>query len=577
MTQKLNTIDLFAGAGGLSLGFMKTGCFDIKVAIEYDQHAAKTYSENHEGVEVLQEDAAKISFKEKIEDIYGKIDVVIGGPPCQGFSNANRQKTSLISGNNQLVQHYVRSIEELAPKAFILENVKTLESNKHFFFVGKKNIDLIQRLNIPLKKEKVSVCSGEMPTALITGLLQHIDDVNMYRMNEEGYTVLCTLLKFSRTNKRARSYIKVQGKKVKKMLDNWSRLHTNFWDDNWKEFYLDSMNIIRNFVDNLQGYVAYFERLKIIVEVERTVERLHELRENGIKFEARKFESNIVVFADTFSVKDYLEHKFAALGYIVNKAILNAADFGVPQTRERFIMIGIKKEFLRNAAVQLPSPIVAPENYFTVQDAIEDLEQLEPSIQIDTSAMHAITKGHSKLASLLCDNPLIWNHIVTDTGKIAKERFKALEQGENFHNLDVSMKKTYSLPERTQNTIYLRLQYAQPSGTVMNVRKSMWIHPILDRALSIREAARLQSFPNSFVFFGTKNAQYQQVGNAVPPLLGQAIAECLLEQLGIRSKSSLTDDLRINGNESDDHNCSSKCQISKSPILDREIFSVIQG
>jgi DNA (cytosine-5)-methyltransferase 1 len=64
----------------------------------------------------------------------------------------------------------------------------------------------------------------------------------------------------------------------------------------------------------------------------------------------------------------------------------------------------------------------------------------------------------------------------------------------------------------------------------------------LNRALSIREAARLQSFPNSFVFYGTKNSQYQQVGNAVPPLLGQAIAECLLEQLGMYSESSLSYD-----------------------------------
>jgi DNA (cytosine-5)-methyltransferase 1 len=404
---------------------------------------------------------------------------------------------------------------------------------------------MIQRLNIPLKKDKVSICSGEMPIALVTGMLQYINLVDMYRMNEEGYVVLCKLLKFSRTKAHALNYIKAQGKKVKKMLDNWEHLHSNFWDKNWKEFYLNSMDIVRNFVDKSQGYVAYFERIKILVEIERTIERLNELRESGITFEVRKFESNIVVFADTFSVKDYLEHKFKALGYIVNKTILNAADFGVPQTRERFIMIGIKEEILRKATVQLPTPIVAPENYFTVQEAIKDLEQLEPSIQMDTIAMHAVSKGNSKLASLLCDNSLIWNHIATDTGKIAKERFKALEQGENFHNLDVGLKKTYSLPERTQKTIYLRLKYGQPSGTVMNVRKSMWIHPTLDRALSIREAARLQSFPNSFVFYGTKNAQYQQVGNAVPPLLGQAIAECLLEQLGIQSKSSLTKDLRI--------------------------------
>ena len=63
------------------------------------------------------------------------------------------------------------------------------------------------------------------------------------------------------------------------------------------------------------------------------------------------------------------------------------------------------------------------------------------------------------------------------------------------------------------------------------VRKSMWIHPTLDRAISVREAARLQSFPDDFIFKGTKDSQYQQVGNAVPPLMAQGIAEEILKYL----------------------------------------------
>ncbi len=77
----------------------------------------------------------------------------------------------------------------------------------------------------------------------------------------------------------------------------------------------------------------------------------------------------------------------------------------------------------------------------------------------------------------------------------------------------------------------MRLKYDEASGTVVNVRKSMWIHPVLDRAISIREAARLQTFPDSFVFEGTKDSQYQQVGNAVPPFLAKAIAESLFSLL----------------------------------------------
>ena len=112
------------------------------------------------------------------------------------------------------------------------------------------------------------------------------------------------------------------------------------------------------------------------------------------------------------------------------------------------------------------------------------------------------------------------------------ERFKALEQGQNFHALSEELKtNTYTDISRTQNTIYLRLNYEEPSGRVVNVRKSMWVHPTEDRAVSVREAARLQTFPDSFVFCGTKDKQYQQVGNAVPPIMAKAIAKKLASLL----------------------------------------------
>ena len=126
---------------------------------------------------------------------------------------------------------------------------------------------------------------------------------------------------------------------------------------------------------------------------------------------------------------------------------------------------------------------------------------------------------------------LLYNHIATATRETAMARFKALKAGENFHDLDPSLKTTYSNAARTQNTIYMRLKYKEPSGTVVNVRKSMWIHPELDRAISIREAARLQTFPDTFIFEGTKDSQYQQVGNAVPPFLARAIANSIISIL----------------------------------------------
>ena len=141
-------------------------------------------------------------------------------------------------------------------------------------------------------------------------------------------------------------------------------------------------------------------------------------------------------------------------------------------------------------------------------------------------------KNISTLGQQLRNSECLRNHIITDTRETALERFKALKQGQNFHALDDALKtNTYTDVSRTQNTIYLRLDYDQPCGTVVNVRKSMWVHPVLDRAVSVREAARLQTFPDSFVFCGTKDKQYQQVGNAVPPIMAKAIAKKLAQQL----------------------------------------------
>ena len=218
--------------------------------------------------------------------------------------------------------------------------------------------------------------------------------------------------------------------------------------------------------------------------------------------------------------------------YAINANVLCAADYGAPQKRMRFIVMGIKKSYTEN--VKLPEGSFTEENYRTVKDAILDLENIDTvtDVKSDTGTAVPEINAISELGRKLRDADTLYNHIVTNTGKTAMERFQALKQGQNFHSLDEKLKSnTYTDVSRTQNTIYLRLDYNQPSGTVVNVRKSMWVHPVLDRAVSVREAARLQTFPDSFVFCGTKDKQYQQVGNAVPPIMAKAIAKKLAQQL----------------------------------------------
>jgi DNA (cytosine-5)-methyltransferase 1 len=199
-------------------------------------------------------------------------------------------------------------------------------------------------------------------------------------------------------------------------------------------------------------------------------------------------------------------------------------------------LVGVNSELSKDRAIELPKAIIENEmDYITVKDAISDLETYEPSVgSMDEKVYKTYQpKAISFYRELVVTNKdkYIYNHVCTDTRDVAKSRFAIIEQGKNFHSLPEEMKKTYENPGRTQNTIYKRLEYEKPSDTVVNVRKSMWIHPKFNRAVSAREAARLQSFPDSYVFYGTKDSVYQQIGNAVPPVLGRAVAEVVLRLL----------------------------------------------
>lgn len=245
-------------------------------------------------------------------------------------------------------------------------------------------------------------------------------------------------------------------------------------------------------------------------------------------------ENGVSAQIETFAVYDYLKAILEAPknGYVIDSGVLCAADYGAPQKRMRFVVMGVKKSI--SSSISLPEGAFTEENYRTVRDAIEDLEDVETVFETEDDVGTALepAEGLSELAAKLRDTMLLKNHIITKTTRTAMERFEALKEGQNFHDLDESKKtNTYTDASRTQNTIYLRLKYDEPSGTVVNVRKSMWIHPTQDRAVSVREAARLQTFPDSFIFYGTKDKQYQQVGNAVPPIMAKAIAKKLAKTL----------------------------------------------
>ena len=522
---KYKVVDLFAGAGGLSLGFMQTQKYEIKVAFENSPYMQDTYRKNHPGVEVLG-DVCTADYNE-IRKKYGDIDVVIGGPPCQGFSNANRQKNHAINQNNMLVKQYLRAILELQPKAFVMENVSMLRSEVHRFYMEKRDLDIVKSCKIPVKSTPLQLLDKEFVFEGVMDIIQSRDEIEKFLWPEDDYSLLNVIYKASKNTAKLKKALE----KHKRELE---RIAGAYITRDSQHHILTEAKLA--FTAILQYYAGQerAEALRAIIEpsimIQRMLSKALEVFENNIVVDAYKQDSGITAEIRSFAVYDYLRGILESPenGYVIKSDVLCAANYGAPQKRMRFVVIGIKREI--SSKIALPRGSFDEDQYRTVRDAIADLEDVKPvySLEDDVGTPLKQKLGLNKLASALRDTDILKNHIITRTTDTAMERFKALKQGENFHALDDAMKKnTYTDASRTQNTIYLRLNYDQPSGTVVNVRKSMWIHPTLDRAISVREAARLQTFPDSFEFCGTKDKQYQQVGNAVPPIMAKSIAKKL--------------------------------------------------
>ena len=523
-------VDLFAGAGGLSLGFMQTQKYDIKVAFENSPYMQDTYRLNHPGVEV-QGDVCAADY-DAIKKKYGEIDVVIGGPPCQGFSNANRQKNHAISQNNMLVKQYIRAILELKPKAFVMENVSMLKSDVHRFYMEESDIETVKKCGVPVKSTPLHLLDAEY---VFDGALDIVKDqqkIQQYLWPEQHYFELNVIYKAAKNLDKMKSALEKHKKKLCAAAADYAKSSDN---NHISRVSADAFQAVLDYYSGELDASALKSKIEPAIMIQRMLSKAQEIYENHIVVDAYSVEDGIAAVIRSFAVYDYLEKVLQAPenDYVLDKGVLCAADYGAPQKRMRFVVIGIKRSI--SPKVALPKGRFDADEYRTVRDAISDLEDVTPvfDLEDDKDGIRIERKENlNELASALRNAEVLRNHIVTKTTDIAMERFRALKQGQNFHALDESLKmNTYTDAARTQNTIYLRLNYDEPSGTVVNVRKSMWIHPTLDRAISVREAARLQTFPDSFVFCGSKDKQYQQVGNAVPPIMAKSIAKKLAKIL----------------------------------------------
>lgn len=520
---KLKTIDLFAGAGGLSLGFSLTEKFQILAAAEINPFAQKTYVLNFGADNIkLIKDVYGYDFK-KLNHELGGIDVVIGGPPCQGFSNANRQKNHIISQNNSLVKEYFRAIREIKPVAFVMENVSMLSSEKHRFYDSNKDHDVIASLDIPLRDDVLVILDKNYDGLDCLEILNNME-CEQYRLADSALQSLNILYKDRNNKARLKSFLDKNHHRLE--LDINRYLKSDRYD-------FPILRKILPKLENIDCILDCMDDLGDFIRFQKSFFLIEELKDNEIIFNLvqNPDTGKITAQVKSYSVIDYVK-RILGNSYVTRQGVVNSIWFGVPQERKRFIMMGVRSDV---GVENLHFP--EPEDYkdvspVTVGQAISDLAKYKMSESVDDVIIPDNNDELTDYEAMMrkgCEK--IFNHVGPKNGTLALKRFAALQPGENFHKLDPNLKSNYAEPERTQNSIYLRLNPDKPSGTVTNVRKSMWIHPELNRSVSVREAARLQSFPDKFIFKGGKDAQYQQVGNAVPPLMAKGIAECLLKNI----------------------------------------------
>lgn len=213
-------------------------------------------------------------------------------------------------------------------------------------------------------------------------------------------------------------------------------------------------------------------------------------------------------------IKDSIIAEFEELGYTVKYKVLLASDYGVPQNRRRVVFVGLKnKEFI------FPEPTV--EKCVTSKEALSDLPENtvldgEPYGDSPKSEYQRLMRSGSKG---------IFNHEATVHTEQTKRIIALVPDGGNYKDLPEELQNT-----RKVNIAWTRINSKKPSMTI-DTGHNHHFHYEYNRVPTARESARLQSFPDSFVFCGGKTSQLKQIGNAVPPLLAENIAKALKEQL----------------------------------------------
>lgn len=239
-------------------------------------------------------------------------------------------------------------------------------------------------------------------------------------------------------------------------------------------------------------------------------------------------------------VKDVILDEFSKLGYNVEIFKLNAAEFGVPQSRLRIFFIGLRNDIEYNIEKIEPKGFLFNEKQITIEQAIMDLPKIKAGEGSDFQKYSTPpTNEYQKWVRGNCEG--VYNHVAMKHTARLVERFSHIGYGQSVADVSKEhQQRKRGDASKVSGKVYsqnnMRPYPDKPSPTVAASFQSNFVHPFINRNFTAREGARLQSFPDSYIFCGKRTtmsweknlSQYQQIGNAVPPLLAKAIGDSII-------------------------------------------------
>ncbi len=242
-------------------------------------------------------------------------------------------------------------------------------------------------------------------------------------------------------------------------------------------------------------------------------------------------------------VKDVILNEYDAAGYNVEIFVLNAAEFGVPQSRIRVFFIGLRKDIKYDRDKIEPKGYLFGDSQITIDQPIIDLPLINSGEGTEYANYECNPQNDYQKWVRQGSNG-VYNHIAMRHTARLIERFSHINYGQSVADVAVEyQQRQRGAADRISGKVYsqnnMRPYPDKPSPTIPASFQSNFVHPFINRNYTAREGARLQSFPDTYIFYGKRTtmswekniSQYQQIGNAVPPLLAKGIAQSIADYL----------------------------------------------